>query len=282
MLKIKLILAITVLPVLLFAQAGSLTILSDDGYKFLLFLNGTQQNNVSQTNLRVDGLTSPLYNARIVFEDRGKHSIEQDITVMDVATSAPQDVTYKIKNNDGVMKLLVFSTQSSQPNYTPPANVSVVHYTQPEKIAAPPADPGASDPSSGGGSVSFSMGFGAAPAPPTPAAATNDNANKPPAPLCQYPMDKNSFKTAKDAIANEAYDDSKLSLAQTMLTTNCVSTEQVILVCKLFGFEKNKLLFARYAYPKTTDPGNYSKVVNTFTFDASKNELNTFINNGGR
>jgi hypothetical protein len=103
-------------------------------------------------------------------------------------------------------------------------------------------------------------------APPPPAAAR-----------CQYPMDRSSFMSAKQTVEKASFDETKLSTAKTIVGSNCVSTDQVIALCGLFSFEASKLDFAKFAYSKTTDPGNYFKVGNLFSFDASKTELNNFI-----
>ena len=62
-----------------------------------------------------------------------------------------------------------------------------------------------------------------------------------------------------------------------ILCGNCVSTDQVMAICKLFTYEQTKLDFAKFAFSKTTDPGNYFKVGTVFTYDASKTELNDYI-----
>ncbi|MBK9515283.1 MAG: DUF4476 domain-containing protein, partial [Flavobacteriales bacterium] len=44
-----------------------------------------------------------------------------------------------------------------------------------------------------------------------------------------------------------------------------------------FSFEDSKLDFAKYAYDRTYDIGNYFKVNDAFTFESSMDELNEFI-----
>ncbi|MBC7554726.1 MAG: DUF4476 domain-containing protein [Taibaiella sp.] len=94
---------------------------------------------------------------------------------------------------------------------------------------------------------------------------------------CNYPMDGNSFNSAKQTIKNASFEETKLSTAKSILASNCVSTDQVVAICNLFGYEQSKLDFAKFAYSKTTDKGNYFKISNVFSFDASKTELSEFI-----
>ena len=96
---------------------------------------------------------------------------------------------------------------------------------------------------------------------------------------CSYPMAWNSFNDAKKTIEAASFEDTKLSTAKSVLSSNCVSTDQVVAICKLFTYEESKLDFAKYAFSKTTDQGNYFKVGTVFTYDASKTELNNFISN---
>ncbi len=97
---------------------------------------------------------------------------------------------------------------------------------------------------------------------------------------CQYPMDAPSFRSAKETVSKASFEDTKLSTAKTILNSNCFSTDQVIAICNTFSFEQSKLDFAKYAYGKCTDQGNYFKVGNIFSFDASRTELNDHISAG--
>jgi Domain of unknown function (DUF4476) len=296
-----------VLPVLAFAQGGSLTIFSEDGDKFTLFLNGAQQNNAPQTNLRLDNLTQQYYQAKIVFEDKAKGKIEKNVSVVDAATNSPADVVYKIKNKDGEMKLRFFSTQPVAQNYTPPANVYVVHYGQPDQGTTVTQTTVTTTAGGGGGSVgitpaggngnvnlSINMSMGDPSTTQTTTTTTTTSYSSTStssgysdggsaAPVgCQYPMDVSNFRSAMETVKNANFEETKLSTAKSILASNCMSTDQVVQICGLFGFEQSKLQFAKSAYSRTTDPGNYFKVGNIFSFDASKTELNNFIANGGR
>ncbi len=94
---------------------------------------------------------------------------------------------------------------------------------------------------------------------------------------CNNAMPVGDFNAAKQTIQKASFEDTKLSTAKTVLSSNCMSTEQVIQVCKLFSFEQSKLDFAKYAYDRCPDRGNYFKVGNIFSFDASRTELNEYI-----
>lgn len=66
------------------------------------------------------------------------------------------------------------------------------------------------------------------------------------------------------------------STAKNIAKANCLSCEQVISICRQFSFEESKLNFAKYAFRHTTDPKNYFKVNDVFSFESSKEELKVF------
>lgn len=305
---------LAILPLSGFAQS-SLTIFSEDGYKFYLVLNGQKQNTIPMTNVRIDGLSQPNYAVKILFEDPSKPEISKNVPVTDPGTSAFADVTYKIKTTkDGELKMRYFSATPVAPNYVPPPDVYVMHYGQP----APPPPPGMGGTTVtqttvtqttggmpvGGAGASISVGGGMGGvnmniniSDPNMTSTTtttrttttttstgyggNDYDDAPPPPpargnTCRFPMDATSFRSAKETINKASFDETKLSTAKSVLSSNCVSTDQVVALCNLFSFEASKLDFAKFAYDRCTDRNNYFKVGNVFSFDASRTELNEY------
>ncbi len=324
--KFLCLLAFALAPFFTFAQ-GVITVFSEDGDKFYLVLNGVKQNNVPQTNVRVDGLTSDYYSGKVIFEDQSKPEITKMMNTKDAGTGQFAEVTFKIKKTkDGELKLRYFGMTPVPVNYTPPADMYVAHYGQ-----APASQPAASsvtqttvtttnpsgvnmnvgaggvsmsvnmgDPSNGNGGINMNVNVNDPAANTTVtqttttttssynSSSTTDNGSyssqqQPAAQAgCQYPMAPSSFNSAKSTISKASFEDTKMSTAKSILSSNCVNTDQVVQICNLFSFEKTKLDFAKYAYSKTVDKGNYFKVGNVFTFDASKTDLNNFISNGGQ
>ena len=99
---------------------------------------------------------------------------------------------------------------------------------------------------------------------------------------CPYALDKGSFNAARQTITGASFEEAKYSAAKAMLDANCLTADQVQQVCQLFGFEETRLNFAKAAYSRTIDPANYTKVLQALKFAASKEELNRFINSGGK
>lgn len=303
--KFALLLFIVLAPAYSFAQ-GCITVFSEDGDKFYLVLNGVKQNPMPQTNVRIDGLPNDYYSAKILFAEPGKPEISKNIPVKDPGTNQFAEVTYKIKRTkDGELKLRYFGATPVPVNYNPPPDMYIMHYGQPAPVTTVTETTvtTTSNPNMGGnGSISIGVGG--------MGVNMNVNVNDPnmqqtttttttsysqtttnhgggqmvtqqvvPA-GCPYPMDWQSYKSAKATVAAASFEETKLSTAKSILSSNCFSTDQVQDMCRLFGFEASKLEFAKFAYSRTTDPGNYFKVNNVFNFDASKAELNEYISNG--
>ena len=128
--KFLCLIAIAIIPLCAFAQ-GVITVFSEDGDKFYFVLNGIKQNQVAQTNVRVDGLTNDFYKGKIVFEDPAKEEITKTMNTKDAATGQFAEVTFKIKKTkDGELKLRYFGITPVPVNYNPPPDMYVAHYNQ--------------------------------------------------------------------------------------------------------------------------------------------------------
>jgi len=84
------------------------------------------------------------------------------------------------------------------------------------------------------------------------------------------------------SLASKTFEDSKLTLAKQVINSNCLLSVQVKEVMQIFTYEESKLDFAKYAYGRTYDIGNYYKVNDSFTFESSIDELNSYINSYSR
>ena len=51
------------------AQYANLVIFAEDSHPFTLILNGMQQNEFPETNIKVTDLPAPSYKVKIIFED---------------------------------------------------------------------------------------------------------------------------------------------------------------------------------------------------------------------
>jgi hypothetical protein len=96
---------------------------------------------------------------------------------------------------------------------------------------------------------------------------------------CPWPMNDGDFSGAKNSIQSKSFEDSKLTMAKQIFDHNCLLSSQVRDIMTTFDFEATKLEFAKYAYGRTYDIGNYYKVNDVFDFESSISDLNAYINN---
>lgn len=94
---------------------------------------------------------------------------------------------------------------------------------------------------------------------------------------CNWPMSDGDFASAKQSIGSKTFEDSKLTIAKQVISSNCLFAHQVREVMAMFDFEDTKLDFAKYAYGYTYDLNNYFKVNDAFEFESTIDELNAYI-----
>lgn len=312
--KKKLLLPLSLLFVAFLAVAqpqpiANLTIFSEDGDKFFLVLNGERQNNVAQTNLRVEDLPQPYYSAKIIFEDKSLAEISKNYLGLTDANGILQDVTYKIKRdkNNGKMTLRFFSMIPVQQNYIAPSNVVVMHYGNPVPVTntttvAQPAttvtqttthtttsnNTVGANVNVGGVNMNVTITDpildGSVQTTTTHTTTTSGyqtTAVSEPAPAsgCNgtYAMSAGDFSSALATVKNQGFDETRLKTAKQIAGSNCLNTTQISQICQIFGFEETKLDFAKFAYDFCTEKKNYFKVNNVFGFSSSVDDLTEYI-----
>lgn len=273
---------------------SNLTIFSEDGDKFFLVLNGERQNNVAQTNLRIEDLPQPYYNAKIIFEDKTIPEINKNYLQLADANGAMMDVTYKIKKdkNNGKVTLKYFSMIPVQQNYIAPSNVTVVRYGTPvpattvTQTTTQVTTPNTVNTSVNVPGVSMNVTINDPTIQTTTTHTTTTTThqtevvNEQPVPVgCNgsYPMGSGDFASALGTIKNQGFADTQLKTAKQIASSNCLSCNQISEICKVFGFEETKLDFAKFAYDHCTEQKNYFKINNVFSFSSSSDALNEYI-----
>jgi len=121
------------------------------------------------------------------------------------------------------------------------------------------------------------------PAPaPTPAWQNPGGWNTPGAPMphniCLQPsMPPVTFNNALNSIASQSFESGRVAVARQLISSNCMSSEQVRSILTLMQFESSRLDLAKYAYRFTCDPQNYHVVYSVFQFGSSVQDLANFL-----
>jgi hypothetical protein len=296
-----------------FAQwvpTANLTIFSEDGAKFFLILNGERYNDVAQTNIRIEELPNPYYNCKVVFEDKSIPDISKNALMLADADGAMQDVTYRIKkDNKGKNVLRFYSQIPAQQNMVRPSNCATYRFGAPNMIvgnviSTTTTSQTSSSPANNVNVQVGGIGLNVSIAQPLITNTTTttvtttrtggnahddfaedhleqgsnrNNANGRRRAGCAMTMNNVNFDEAKRTVAANGFDETRLSTAKQIASSNCLSTNQIAALIKIFSFEESKLDFAKYAYDFCVDRNNYFKIVNSFSFESSKTELNDYI-----
>jgi hypothetical protein len=85
------------------------------------------------------------------------------------------------------------------------------------------------------------------------------------------------FQQLAANVKSEWFASGKLNTAKQGISNYYFTTSQVGQLMQLFSSDNDKLELAKLAYSKTVDPTNYSGLYNLFSYQSSRDELNTFI-----
>lgn len=301
-------LVLCLVTVVVFAQSGSnLVVFSEDGYKFYLILNGIRQNDLAQTNVRVTGLNQPYYSAIIIFEDKTQPTIDKkNLYVVDVADNANLEVTYKIKKNSKAQNVLRYFSGVPIAQAMPP-NPQVIEYhyntTPMPQIGTTVVTQQVTTTTTNGNNTNVSVGtngmgvginmnvnvnepvYQETTTTTTTSYSTTISANGYNNNLQQnnnncngnYAMSSSNFSAAKSTISKQSFDDTKLSTAKQIISSNCLTAAQIKEMMLLFSFEETRLTLAKEAYARCVDKNNYFILNDAFNFSASVEELNNSI-----
>ncbi|PLX08366.1 MAG: hypothetical protein C0594_06120 [Marinilabiliales bacterium] len=298
-----------------FSQAKSnLVVFSEQGEKFYLILNGIQQNSNPETNVKVTDLIAPSYKVKIIFDDNRLGEFDKSLYFNDPAQEYTYVIK---RNKKGKYVLRYMNQVPIAQAPAPPQNQSVIVFTtSPASVSSTTTITETTTNTSGkpdgvsvginvndegmnvdmninqSGSTVNSTTTSYSTTTTTTTTSTQNQHHLSPAPHveeviyvpgyagpvgCPMPMSDYDFSTAKNSIASKSFEDSKLTIAKQIVGSNCLLCSQVKEIMNLFDFEDTKLQFAKFAYDRTYDRGNYYQLNDAFDFESSIDELNKYV-----
>ncbi len=299
-----------------FAQTGSNFIFfAEQGEAFFVIINGIRQNEEPQTNVKVQNVNAMVIKAKIIFADKALGEIDKTIPTPEFPSEVTFNVR-KDKNGKYVVRWMgevpIAQAPPTPPSTTvvtytttpaPPVATTVTHSTTTTTVGTPVVNNGVNV-NVGVGVPGFGMnvtindGTGVyyeentsvtttttttststpapTPVPAQPPVYVMPGYNGPVG--CPWPMSDGDFAGAKASIQKQPFSDSQYAIAQQIFNSNCLTSSQVKEIMLIFDFEGTRLEFAKFAYGRTFDLGNYFKVNDAFTFSSSVDELNEYIN----
>jgi hypothetical protein len=299
-----------------FAQLSNLIFFTENGERFTVILNGIRQNPSPETNVKVTDLIAPSYKLKVIFDDPALGELDKNL-MFNQGTESTFVIKRNNKNEFVVrwmnevpiaqamppapgQQIVVYTTQAPQTSTVTQTTTTVTDsYGQPQQdnvsmgINIKDPELGVNmNINIGGGNTTGSQvttsqtttsystttttgGYPPAQPQPVQQAYVLPGYNGPVG--CPYPMHPGDFQSVKQSIASKTFDDTRLTIAKQVISSNCLLSDQVKEIMLLFTFEDTRLDLAKYAYGYTYDIGNYYRLNDAFDFESSIEELDVYI-----
>lgn len=297
------------------AQYANLVIFTEDSHPFTLIVNGQQQNEFPETNIKVTDLPAPSYKVKIIFDDPNLKPINKTIYLRPGMESTycvkyikkgltlrfmnefPAEDQYEMVAGQMVTGFLpqgFVPGQQHQQAQTQTTTTIINNTTVNNNINVSAEGVGNNvtlvnkNEETGGMNTGVTNGTQTGQTGYQGQPGETGQPGMPPHgydPLpgyegpfgCYNAIRPQEFESIKYSISEKSFEDTKLTIAKQIVMSKCILSFQVREIMLLFSFEDTRLQFAKFAYAYTYDIGNYYKVNDAFTFESSIEELNRFI-----
>ena len=309
--KLLTLLSIVLFSFTAFSQHSIITVFSDDGEKFSLYVNGEKINNTPQTRVADVKITSEMSNLKIEFVNSSIPAIKKNVMLKDVDGNYQKMVfiikidkkgEYKLRMNsfeaytpeeesevdyndyaqesgETVTTTISVSGTDESVSSTEHASISM-NINADENNASLNVEVNNSNEMSSEESVDISMNVSGVTTTTTTTTYTESYStesteeNYTSSDRCVYATSNADFSKIKSSINSMDFEDSKLTTAKNIAKNKCLTSSQVHDIMKLFTYEDNRLEFAVYAYDFVFDKDNYYEVYSAFEYELTIDELN--------
>lgn len=273
-------------------QVSHATFYSKEGYLFTIYLNGQKMNDVPQTEVRLINLTQPYYSCEAVFEDPALEPAKRKLLQLTDSHGNRVDVTFVVEHSKkGPMKI-GWKSQSLYPRYieedrTPTVVVvnqgtgaAVQQTTTTTRVVESQQDGVNMSFGGFGGRVNINTGNTLPVVEETVTTTTVQGAPITTAsalPCTGTVLNNQDFELALKSITMRTTEEGMVQSGKQIVSSNCLTTDQVGSVVALYQSEQARLDVASYAYPYVLDKGSYFKLNGLFMEEASIDALNKAI-----
>jgi hypothetical protein len=220
-------------------QGTSLTVFSEKGENFTVFVNGDQKNSTPADHVKIEGLHGPTIKLRIAFTDVSIREIEKTIF-----NSTSGELFYVVRH--GKKNDYILEKTSSDYIHTQEAVKETPQSSSTQKESKQTA------------------------------VKTESTANKTGG-GCDNPMSEPDFQASTIAISSAPFDPIKLSQAKKMVESHCLYSRQIAEAMYLLSGDASRLALAKDAYKHCYDPENYNDVKDVLRSNKSKDDLDQYI-----
>ncbi|MEO8760764.1 MAG: DUF4476 domain-containing protein [Bacteroidia bacterium] len=243
--KLKLAMLFFVIQLTVKAQViNNLVVFCNEGERFTLILNGIQENQNPETNVRVVGLDLKVYQVKVIFENKKIKDHNSTITFFRTGKECVFALNKKGKKKhtlDYVSEKEIDGFLASQKSNEIDANQNT--QTQQAVTLAPTST------------------------------LTTNNASYIPTETTAT----STFQNKLDSIAAQPTEATKLSMAISMLKNNSFSISQIKQLLGSFSSEQTKVAFSKQVLTQVKNPNTYKEIINIFMSDSVKTELQKYI-----
>lgn len=298
------------------SQRSNLVFYTEQGDPFYLYINGIQQNAGPVSNVMISDLPEATYKVKIQFEDASLGEISKNLmfgqgTETSYVVRQGNNDEWVIRYVREVpvaqapmppsdRSVIVYRTEPATWQGAPGSVSATTAVNATEEGGAGAVS--VSDPSTtviinmNVGGVTNTTNTSSSTSTAVISSSTTTSTNMEPVPVavieqpvpmplpgyngpigCEWPMSPYDFTNVKSSISSKSFEDSKFTIAKQVLNSNCLLTSQVKEIMLLFSFEETRLDFAKFAYGRTYDIGNYYQLNDAFTFESTIDELNEYI-----
>lgn len=296
-----------------FAQGVTISFFSENGERFWVVLDGIRQNDDPQTNVEILNVSKSYLKAKVIFEDDKINSVSGTVTTRDV-DNKPMNTVYiltrrhPLSGRIGKMRMRISSfeeapvVKNNMPTKAPTDSQNTISPSQDSKVAAsqPMVNPESQN-------IQVTINIPVIKEEmkevvTTPEIIETISVQTPKVPVSNKPtqpemgansltqegtreeekdicpvLSNSDFDAFMSQVNNQRFENTKLDMAEQLLTFNCLKTSQLKTILQAFSFENTKLDFAKSAYLKTIDQNRYFTINDVFTFSSSISELNEYI-----
>jgi hypothetical protein len=280
------------------SQTANVVFFSMNGERFSVVMNGMLQNDQPETNIKITDLSAPNFKVKIIFSDKRIPELSKTIylnpgneTTYAIKFTRKKGYTLRMMNSFPLQDKYVLIPEQRIIGFSP-QGVNSQNGSSTSIINTTTINNNVTISTSGAGNnvnvVNQNEDAGAQQAGSATGVSSGGRMSNPDPYIldgytgpygCPRPMSPSDFEQAKESIRSKSFEDSKLTLARQIISSNCMLSAQVKEIMLLFSFEDTRLEFAKYAYTYTLDLRNYYKLNDAFTFESSISELDSFIRN---
>ena len=221
------------------SQGTSLTVFSEKGENFTVFVNGDLKNSKPGDNVKIEGLYGPSFKVRIVFKDVTIREIEKT-----VFNSTSGELFYVVR--PGKKGAYIFEKTSSD----------YIHTQEAVKEIPPSSSTQKENKQTNTKSESTAKKTGGG---------------------CNNPMPDGDFQVAAAAASSAPFDGLKLTQAKKVAESHCLTCSQIVELMYILSYDSSRLSLAKAAYKHCYDPDNYNEVKDVLNSSKSKDDLDRYI-----